>query len=212
MPKKRQADVEKIRQMIREGLTNVEIHEKTKASEGFIGKIRRETDTSTVSTPVQSFQLTKGSQRDLIIMQTAMGFNSPDEAVDQLYKDFILINSKKARFDPNNEMSFGEVFQTLVEERDNKIDTEDLIEMARSDDIHKNMMMNALGLDESIFFLYNAVFNKYEGNYIDFINDSVKQHFIPLGWQFQKYYNNEFNGFHTLIIAPDGRKYYLPLK
>jgi hypothetical protein len=70
MPKIRQEKVERIKQLIREGLTSVEISEKTGASEGYIGKLRKDTDTSSVGVTAPVIQLSKGSIRSLILTHT----------------------------------------------------------------------------------------------------------------------------------------------
>jgi hypothetical protein len=213
MPKKRQADIERIKQLIRDVLTNVEIHEKTDASEGYIGKLRREIDMSSVGAPAPNIQLSKGSMKNLILMQTAMGLDSIDDAVERIYKDFLLINSKKVRFDPNNEKSIGEVFQSLIKELDEKMDPKDLLKSVGENEFKRNVVLAFLGVDEVTFFLYNihvAIDNR--GSIIDFMNDAVKLRYIEVGWGFGRYYNQELNDYHALITSPNGKEFRLPIQ
>jgi hypothetical protein len=145
MPKMRKEDTERIRKLIGEGLTNVEIHEQTGASESYIGKLKKEMNNGEVHSSPSIIHLSEKSQRNLILMQTAMGSKDVDSAIDKMYSDFLLINSKKIRFDPNNTMSVGEVFVKVVEELDSRVDIDDLLRRVRENDLQRDAMMMSLG-------------------------------------------------------------------
>jgi hypothetical protein len=73
MPRKRKEDEDKIRRLIAEGLTNVEIHEQTGSSDGYISKLRKGMNPGDVESPASIIQLSDKSQRHLLQMQTIMG-------------------------------------------------------------------------------------------------------------------------------------------
>ncbi len=144
-------------------------------------------------------------------MQTAMGVENVDDAVERIYKDFILINSRKVRFDLNNEKSIGEVFQQMVEQLDKKMDMKDVFKMFMESDFRRDLMLSAFGVNEVTGFFYNVGSAYcYVGSIIDFLNDAVKQDYIELGWKVSRYYNEELKEDHFMVTAPDGREFRLP--
>jgi copper chaperone CopZ len=158
-------------------------------------------------------QLSEKSQRNLILMQIAMGAKDVDSAIDKMYGDFVLINSKKIRFDPNNAMSIGEVFVKVVKEYDSRVDIADLVRRVKNDDFQRNVMMLSLGIEEATFFLYQlGLSSGYRGTIIDYLNDAVKRDYLDLGWRFGEYYNSELKGYYQKVIDPHGKETLLPLK
>ena len=146
-------------------------------------------------------------------MQTAMGVESIDDAVERIYKDFLLINSRKVKFDPNNEKSIGDVFQQLVEQLDKKMEWKDVITMVTESDFRRDVMLSILGVNEATGFFYQVSSSGgYGGSIIDYINDAVKRDYIELGWKVGRYYNEELKDNSFMITAPDGREFRLPLE
>ncbi len=209
----RKEETDKIRKLINEGLTNVEIHEQTGASDGYISKLKKEMNQGGVDVSPSIIQLSEKSQRYLLLMQTAMGLKDTNAAVEKFYNDFLLINSKKIRFDPNNEKSIGEVFLDVVKKYDERPDMGELLERVRDNDFHRHVMLANLGIDELTFFLYNySLGGRFRGTIIDYFNEAVKQDYIALGWSFSEYYNSKLNEYHTKIILPSRDEILLPIE
>jgi hypothetical protein len=142
-----------------------------------------------------------------------MGAKDVDSAIEKMYNDFVLINSKKIRFDPNNEKSISQVFNQLLKELDERVDIADLLEMVKNNDAHRNAMRTNLGVDEVTFFLYQLGSSEgYRGTIIDYLNDAVKRDYIDKGWRFGEYYNPKLKDFHQKIIDPSGKEILLPLE
>jgi len=186
MPIKRKEERDKIKGLIAEGLTVVEIRERTGASESYIGKLKREMSQSGVGSTPSIIQLSEKSQRNLILMQTAMGVRDINTAVDRIYGDFLLINSKKVRFDPNNEKSISEVFLQLLKELDEKMDINTIIYNIIYDEDFRVDFLKRLGLGEVIDLYYAelmALEDEYKGTIFEFINEKLRELYISKGWQ-----------------------------
>jgi hypothetical protein len=188
MPRMRKDEVDKIRALIAEGLTIVEIRERTGASESYIGKLKREMSQSGTGSTPSIIQLSEKSQRYLLLMQTAMGLKDINTAVDQIYSDFLLINSKKVRFDPNNEKSISAVFLQLLKELDEKMNIDEVIHRMRNNVNFREDFLKRLGLSEVINLYYAdlmALSNSYKGTIFEFINDKIRENFINKGWKLE---------------------------
>jgi len=211
----RKEDADKIRKLIAEGLTNVEIRERTGASESYISKLKKETNLGGESSS-SIIQLSEKSQRYLLLMQTAMGLKDTNAAVESIYNDFLLINNKKIRFDPNNEKSISEVFIQLLKELDRKINIDDIVSRIINDEEFSNNLLDRLGVDEvTVFFYYfelGDLTDEYIGTIFNFMNNKVKENYLKDGWIFQEYYNQKLKKNHTLIIDPSGNETYLPIE
>ncbi len=186
MPKKRKEEEDEIKGLIKEGLTNVEIREKKGTSDSYISKLRRGMDQSSVGVTPSIIQLSEKSQRNLLLMQTAMGLKDVNAAVDRIYSDFLLISSKKVRFDPNNDKSISEVFLQLLREFDKKMYIEEVIYRLINDNDFREDFFKRLGMSQVTELYYAALVvdvNEYRGTIFEFINDMIRENFINKGWQ-----------------------------
>jgi DNA-binding Lrp family transcriptional regulator len=184
MPRLAKKKYDKIQDMIREGYTNKETAEEVGVSEGTVSRQRKKLAeierSETAVEPELKVPLSGKSVENLSKIQSMLGVESLDMAVENIFNDYVLIMKEKFEYDSDFEKTPGEVFKDI------KAAAKELDRIKKGkDDIDVQCeILRDFNIDEAVisYFIFEKI-DDYRGNLIEFIGDNIIEYYTKVkGW------------------------------
>lgn len=211
LPKLRKEKRDEIIQYINEGLSDIEIHEKTGRARSTIAGIRKELspetvgDTVTEETRSPDKYLSSEAIRKIGVMTGMYGAGDPNEAIDMVFEDVKVLMKLKYKHSDDIDKSLREVFSEVSASR---IDAKRVVDrvLDLSDDFRQFQILRVWGMDWAVLAFYNIAKTlfKMEVSLMGFLNKAVIESFKEYGHGVEYYWNEDFKEYLPILISPTG--------